>query len=68
MPDECCRQGQRDYAIKASRLYDAYKMWAERSGETPVKSRQFGAAMTEKGFERYTNNGTWYRGVALIEN
>jgi hypothetical protein len=33
-----------------------------------VKLRQFGAAMTEKGFERYTNNGTWYRGVALIDN
>jgi putative DNA primase/helicase len=65
---ECCRQGQRDYAVKSSLLYDAYKKWAERSGEPPVKLRQFGAAMTEKGFERYTNNGVWYRGVALIDN
>src|SRR5262249_39500526 len=62
---ECCVRGP-DYRIKASLLYDAYKKWAERSGETPVKQRQFGAAMTEKCFERYPNNGTWYRGVALI--
>jgi phage/plasmid-associated DNA primase len=44
-------------------LYAAFSRWCERNGERPMKHRQFGESMSERGFERYTNNGTWYKGV-----
>jgi putative DNA primase/helicase len=62
---DCCLVGH-DYRTKASGLYKAYRQWCDNSGERhPITQRQFGAALTERGCERYTNNGTWYRGLAL---
>jgi hypothetical protein len=28
---------------------------------------RFGLALKERGFESYTNNGVWYRGLAIRE-
>jgi putative DNA primase/helicase len=53
-------------AAKASELYAAYVAWAKRTGEFAVNQRRFGKAMTERGYERYTNNGPWYRGLGLV--
>src|SRR5262249_30015118 len=53
----------REFRIKASQLYERYKGWAERSGETPLPQRRFGQMMTERGYERYSNDGIWYRGL-----
>jgi putative DNA primase/helicase len=50
---------------KASDLYDAYADWAKKAGEHTHSKRRFGMAMTERGFERYTNNGVWYRGIGI---
>ena len=50
---------------KAANLYAAFVTWAERTGETKLRQRQFGEQLGERGFHSYTNNGTWYRGIAL---
>jgi P4 family phage/plasmid primase-like protien len=63
---ERCIVGSQDYREKAANLYAAYKAWFEASGEKHCTQKVFGEAMGEwSEFERYTNNGTWYRGVAL---
>lgn len=51
--------------VRGSDLYVAYQRWAEVAGERAIDRRAFGVAMTERGYERYTNNGTCYRGVGL---
>jgi putative DNA primase/helicase len=61
-----CLQGP-TYQAKASVLYAAYKDWCEQSGERTLSKRKFCAALREKGFEGYTNNGPWFRGIALAE-
>lgn len=57
-----------DYRVRASDLYGEYKQWfaEERGDERPMSGKAFGGAMTERRFERYTANGTWYRGISLL--
>lgn len=62
---ECCVTGE-FFAIRAMELYSAYKAWCETTGEYQVNQRKFGLAMTERRFERYTNNGTYYRNITLV--
>lgn len=61
---ECCARGPH-YRIKAGAIYGGYRDWCKRTGETEVKQRTFGMAMTERGFERQDNNGIWYVGLDL---
>lgn len=48
--------------VKASYLYAAYKAWC---GEHALIQRTFGVCLTARGFQRYTNNGSWWRGIGL---
>jgi P4 family phage/plasmid primase-like protien len=62
---ECCVRGV-SYRVRAGWLYEHSRKWAEAGGEKSIPSqRDFGMSMTERGFTRYTDNGTWYKGVAL---
>jgi putative DNA primase/helicase len=56
------------YKVKASSLYASYRAWADTAGEYIENQRTFGRHMTERGFQRGTNNGVWYQGVALRED
>jgi putative DNA primase/helicase len=64
---ECCVTGSPEYRIRASELYGRFKRWCEEAGESAVVSRQdFGTSLSAMdGVERFTNNGTWYRGIGL---
>lgn len=62
---ECCVTGDSSYRRRASELYASFKKWCELGNERAISSKVFGDAMTERGFERYTNNGTWYLGITL---
>lgn len=55
-----------DAKVRAADVYAAYKTWCDAVGENMLTGRQFGERMTERGFERYRNNGKCYRGVGLI--
>ncbi len=50
---------------KSRNLYDDLRNHAEGSAEGKWSQKRFGVAMSERGFQRYTNNGTWYLGIAL---
>lgn len=64
---ESCITGP-TFCTKASHLYERYSKFTEASGERTTTQKSFGIAMRERGFERYTNNGTWYRGIGLRSN
>jgi putative DNA primase/helicase len=51
--------------VKASVLYNHYRQWCESAGETPLSQKSFGAAMTERGFSKFTSNGVRYRDLGL---
>jgi putative DNA primase/helicase len=54
------------YKVRAKEIFADYERWADETGEPLIKQRAFGKAITERGFTRYTNNGTWYRGIGLM--
>ena len=58
---ECCTL-EPDTYDRASTLFSAYAAW---TGDKSVTQRRFGRAMTERGFERFTNNGHYYRGIRV---
>lgn len=37
-------------------------------GETPLNQRNFGIALTDRGFERLVSNGKWYLGIGLRQD
>lgn len=61
---DCCQIGP-EHKAKRSDLYDKYQWWCRENRETEVGAKEFGMAMTERGFERYKDNVTYYRGVGL---
>jgi putative DNA primase/helicase len=63
---ECCLTGP-NYRTKAATLYDAYKAWCDQQGIAYTVQRTWGMQLTDRGCERFTNNGTWYRNIGLLE-
>jgi putative DNA primase/helicase len=62
--DECVI-GNQQYRVRAGQLFDAYKTWCQRSGEHARNQKRFGQGITERGFRKMSNDGTWYLGVGL---
>lgn len=52
-------------SVPATPLFGAYREWCERNGESWGTQRRFGQSLSERGFQRYISNGTWYRGLSL---
>lgn len=48
--------------VRASALLKDYREW---SGDKHLTQRRFGQMLSERGFERFTSNGVWYKGIAL---
>ena len=70
--DEACVVAE--YAkVKASAIDKAYQDWCGRTGEDGESQRTFSQRVAEhlrldnKLFERYPNNGIWWRGVGLVD-
>jgi putative DNA primase/helicase len=62
---ECCLTGA-DYRCKSAALWERFSRWQEQAGEPHAVGRTaFGEALVERGYRRYTNNGTWYEGLKL---
>jgi len=63
LAEECVEQ---PYAkVKASALYKAYQEWCATNGEPCDPQRSFGMRLSEQGYRRYTNNGSWWEGIGL---
>ena len=61
---ECCVMAP-EAKVKAADLLDAYKEW---SGDRHITTRKLTTMLTDRGIERYTNNGLWYRSIGLSAN
>lgn len=63
--DARCTTGTEKRA-KGSVLYAAYKVWAETTGEFVISERDFGNAMSDRGYSRYRKkNERGWAGIAL---
>lgn len=61
--DECTTPGER---VTQPALYEAYRQWADRSGERRLTARAFGDAIEDRGHERSRSHGrTWIVGLGL---
>jgi len=55
--------------VKASKLYQEYKSWAEKNGEPSISARSFGERILEKGISRvHTREGNFYTGIRLASD
>lgn len=61
---DCCVTA-RHCEARAADLYASYCAWASQTGEHPEKQRKFGMRLKERGFEQFTSNGAWWRGIGL---
>jgi putative DNA primase/helicase len=63
--EECCETGE-GLARSASEIYNAYKRWAESSGEHPMTQKAFGSKLGSRGFEKkQTKTGIKYKGITI---
>ena len=64
---ECCELN-RHARVASSRLYSAYKTWAESAGERAVSQRMLGSLLKERGLESRRSGSSggyeWY-GISL---
>jgi P4 family phage/plasmid primase-like protien len=56
-----------DAKIRCGQLYARYRRWAEDGKERIMTLTAFGEAMKERGIEKKTSRGKWYRGIALSD-
>jgi len=63
--DARCKMGVGE-RVKGSSLYATYKLWADIAGEFIMSERDFGNAMSDRGYSRYrTSNERGWEGIAL---
>jgi putative DNA primase/helicase len=63
--DALCTTGA-EKRTKGSKLYAAYKQWAETAGEFVLSERDFGNAMSDRGYPRYrTKSERGWDGIGL---
>jgi len=63
---ECCIDGDPKFEVSAATLFAAYTRWCEAAGERATNQRRFGQSLTERGYIRFTSNGTKYRGIGIL--
>lgn len=54
--------------VRASSLFDNYRIWCEGQGEQAWTMKRFGQSIAERGFAKRVSNGTWYDGLCIREN
>lgn len=61
---DCCVVNK-STAVKFAELYERFEKWADDAGEFLPSKRVVGAWLDDNGFEKYSANGRWYRGLIL---
>jgi putative DNA primase/helicase len=51
--------------VKASDLHREYESWCSENGEDPISKRSLGIRLSESGFTRRRDNGSWWLGIGL---
>lgn len=66
--EDRCMTGFPSYRVKAKSIYQAFRNWCESEGEYCPSQRVFGERLGASGeFERFRNNGYWWRGITMKE-
>jgi putative DNA primase/helicase len=66
--ETCDVDASKKTQIGASDLYRNYEIWCINGGHHPLNQHNFGASMTDRGFDRKTVNGCkFYKGIQLKE-
>lgn len=64
---DCCVVGEQSFRCSASDLFGCFQQWAAKAKEhSDMTQRHLGKELTKRGFERFTNNGVYYRGIKLL--
>lgn len=63
---DCCRE-VRGLTVKGSKLYKAYKWWAESLGYKPWSNTAFGTRMTKRFKKRKGMHGVFYQDLTLVD-
>jgi len=53
------------FQVKARKLYESYRKWAEQSGEETLTETWFGTRMGTLFQKDHTETGTFYYGIGL---
>ncbi|MFY9991825.1 MAG: hypothetical protein WAL40_12450 [Rhodoplanes sp.] len=65
--DECCERGA-GHSETTAALYDAWKSWADASGEYAGSKKRFSENLTSRGFHSYRDRtARGFRGLHLRE-
>jgi len=62
--DDCCKVSM-GLIVKGSKIYKAYKWWAEGLGYKPWSNTAFGKRMTRRFKKEKTMKGIFYQGITL---
>lgn len=60
---ECCVTG-REYRVRVTDMFAAYRHWCERNGQREGRGTEFGLAMTSRGIARDAGR-RWYLNIAM---
>lgn len=63
LTEQCVRHAEAK--VRSSALYAAYRTWCDQEGETLLTQTAFSRLLVEKGYEKYPNNGIWWRRIGL---
>jgi len=63
--EEHCVTGDSAFRVRSSDLYARYRIWTDRSGETPISQKRFSMTVLERGFHLVRNSGSWFVGIGL---
>jgi putative DNA primase/helicase len=61
--DRCVQHTQ--FKVRSKQIFEEFERWCAENGETEISRKKFGQQIKGEGFERFTNNGVWYRGIAI---
>jgi len=65
--EDTCRRNENSTA-NAKELFEAYKKWADESGEYKMNKNQFGKKMKEKFEAKRTKHGIVYKDLEIIQH
>jgi putative DNA primase/helicase len=54
-------------SVRASKLFEAYEMWCDENGASPITQTAFGKRMLEKGYEKLKSSTIQWKGLFILD-
>jgi len=62
--EECCTLDS-SAVVSSGDLYGSFKAWSKANNEWAGSARRFSQLMSDRGFQKYKNSGTFWQGLML---